>query len=94
MVALSACDTAMSHTAAGDDRAGLVRGFPAARTASVLASGWPVDDVSAAGLMGTLYRALARGATPAAALREAQADLAGAGQHPFHWAAFSVYGRG
>jgi hypothetical protein len=94
MVALSACDTAMSRTAAGDDRVGLVRGFLASGTASVLASGWPVDDASTAGLMGALYRALVRGATPAAALREAQAGLARAGQHPFHWAAFSVHGRG
>jgi CHAT domain-containing protein len=94
LVALSACDTAMSRTAPGDERVGLVRGFLAAGTTSVLASGWPVDDASTAALMGVVYTALAGGASPAAALRTAQAEVARAGGHPYHWAAFTVYGRG
>ncbi len=94
MVALSACETAMSRTAAGDDRIGLVRGLLASGTVCVVASGWAVDDASTARLMGVLYRALARGARPAAALREAQVTLVREGLHPFHWAAFSVHGHG
>jgi hypothetical protein len=94
LVVLSACETGLSRLAPGDELLGLVRAFLRAGSASVLASQWAVDDASTAGLMQDLHRRLAAGASPAAALAAAQRRLAVEGLHPFHWAAFALFGRG
>lgn len=94
LVTLSACETALSRVAPGDELIGLVRGFLLAGVPSVVASHWTVDDASTAALMADFYAGLRAGQGPAAALAAAQRRLAGQGAHPFHWAAFAVHGRG
>ncbi len=94
LVVLSACETANSRVAPGDELLGLVRGFTLAGASGVMASQWAVDDTSTAALMGSMYARLARGAGPARALQAAQCDLAATGRHPFYWAAFGMHGRG
>lgn len=94
LVVLSACETANSRVAPGDELLGLVRGFTLAGASGVMASQWAVDDNSTAALMGSMYARLARGAGPARALQAAQCDLAATGRHPFYWAAFGMHGRG
>lgn len=94
LVVLSACETANSRIAPGDELLGLVRGFMLAGASGVMASQWAVDDTSTASLMGAMYRRLACGDGPAKALRAAQCEMALAGSHPFFWAAFGTYGRG
>lgn len=94
LVALSACETGLSRVAPGDELVGLVRAFLTAGARSVLASAWPVADASTAALMQGFYGLLVNGARPAAALRAVQRQLAREGEHPFHWAAFALHGRG
>lgn len=94
LVVLSACETANSRIAPGDELLGLVRSFSLAGASAVIASQWAVDDVSTSALMGAMYTRLAAGDGPARALRAAQCALAEAGSHPYFWAAFGAYGRG
>lgn len=94
LVTLSACETALSRVAPGDELVGLVRGFLLAGVPSIVASLWTVDDASTASLMQDFYAGLRAGQGPAAALAGAQRTMAGQGAHPFHWAAFAVHGRG
>jgi CHAT domain-containing protein len=91
-VVLSACETGLADAGAGDEMVGLVRAFLVAGAARVLASQWPVDDDITAGFMACFYGALAQGACPAAALQAAQAATARAHPHPYHWAAFTLFG--
>lgn len=93
LVALSACETGLSHVAPGDELLGLVRGFLLAGAPTVLASLWMVDDTSTARLMRSFYSRLGAGERPAAALRAAQLEQAQEGAHPFHWAAFALHGQ-
>jgi CHAT domain-containing protein/tetratricopeptide (TPR) repeat protein len=94
LVVLSACETANSRVAPGDELLGLVRGFTRAGASSVLASQWSVDDASTANLMAAMYAELRNGSGPARSLQSAQSALAAADRHPFYWAAFGLYGRG
>lgn len=102
LVTLSGCETGR-HRLVGGDLLGLSRGFFCAGASALVASLWPVDDVSTAILMKQLYMHLAAGETAAAALRLAQQSLRDQeeerdGQpeqsykHPFHWAAFCLLG--
>jgi len=93
LVVLSACETGMSRLAAGDEMIGLVRGFTLAGAQRVLATQWAVSDASMAELMAGFYRRLVAGAAPAAALAGAQRTSVAAGDHPFRWAALTLYGR-
>jgi CHAT domain-containing protein len=93
LVTLSACETAVSHLAPGEELVGLTRGFMQAGVPAVLASLWAVDDESTAALMESFYRRLQSGQRPAAALRGAQLSLAD-GAHPYYWAPFVLSGRG
>jgi CHAT domain-containing protein len=94
LVLLSACETGQSRVAPGDELLGLVRAFTIAGAGAVLASLWAVDDGATAVLLADLHQALRAGAAPAQALQLAQAAAAAAGEHPFHWAAFTLHGRG
>ena len=55
IVALSACETALSRIQGGDDLVGLSRGFIYAGTPSLLASLWQVDDRATGELMEKFY---------------------------------------
>ncbi|HEV8688948.1 MAG TPA: CHAT domain-containing protein, partial [Ideonella sp.] len=104
VVVLSGCETAgrserasaghdpNDRAAGGDEWVGLVRAFLLAGAARVVASLWPVDDHVTGEFMVAFYRALAGGAAPARALQQAQQALRRAHPHPFHWAAFALYG--
>jgi CHAT domain-containing protein len=63
-----------------------------AGAARVVASLWPVDDAITMQFMAVFYRSLVGGNTPSAALRTAQLDVMRSHPHPFHWAAFTLYG--
>lgn len=98
LVTLSACDTGLGKTLAGEGMVGLTRAFHHAGARSVLASLWAVGDHSTSLLMTSFYRHLQEGRAQDEALRRAQLDLlhgtAGRGtyRHPFHWAAFQLFG--
>ncbi|HSI55907.1 MAG TPA: CHAT domain-containing protein, partial [Ideonella sp.] len=94
LVTLSACDTAVSRVAPGDEVLGLARGFLLAGAHAVVATLWSVEDGSTAELMAAFYRARQRGQAVAAALRQAQLELAARHPHPFFWAPFVAYGHG
>jgi CHAT domain-containing protein len=93
LVTLSACETAISQLAPGDELIGLMRSFFIAGVPTLLASLWAVDDESTCALMTDFYHHLKRGLNPAAALRAAQRRLRKTHPHPYHWAAFSLHGR-
>jgi tetratricopeptide (TPR) repeat protein len=92
IVVLSACETGVAQYSRGDEMMGLVRGFMVAGAARVVASLWPVDDAITMQFMAVFYRSLVGGNTPSAALRTEQLDVMRAHPHPFHWAAFTLYG--
>lgn len=99
LATLSACETALGVTGAGDELMGLSRAFLYAGAPSLVLSLWKVEDHSTAALMEVFYEALRQGAGKAAALRHAQlavlhhevggdADLSA----PFFWAPFHLIG--
>ncbi|MEQ1595871.1 MAG: CHAT domain-containing tetratricopeptide repeat protein [Casimicrobium sp.] len=92
VVVLSACETGVSEYSRGDEMIGLVRAFLVAGASRVVASLWPVDDVVALEFMATFYPSLRAGNSPAVALRTAQIAVMKTHPHPFHWAAFTLYG--
>ena len=109
LVTLSACETALGKEVAGEGILGLTRSFQYAGARTVLASLWRVDDRSTAELMKRFYGHYRRGESKAEALRKAQLDFLsgrvevppepGGGPprdptHPYHWAAFQLYGDG
>jgi CHAT domain-containing protein len=99
LVTLSGCETGLGSEGSGEGLVGLVRAFQIAGARTVTASLWAVSDRSTKELMTRFYRGLARGLHKDDALREAQRALAAgeAGRaftHPWHWAAFEVFGDG
>jgi len=71
----------------------LSRAFLRAGAGGTVVTLWPVGPATAE-LMQAFYHALARGAPPAAALREAKLGLRrGAWSNPFHWAPFELVTR-
>jgi CHAT domain-containing protein len=95
LVVLSACRTALGRQVRGEGLIGLARGFMYAGAPRVVVSLWNVDDAATAKLMDRFYRHLLNGKqTPAAALRQAQAEMSadpvwGA---PYYWAGFVLQG--
>lgn len=93
VVVLSACETALGRTLAGEGVQGLSRSFLYAGAAAVVASLWRVPDAATARFMVHLYRYLRDGEPPASALRQAQlAMLDAAAAHPRLWVGFTVTG--
>jgi CHAT domain-containing protein len=96
LVTLSACDTALGKDMGGEGVLGLTRAFQFAGARSVLSSLWSVADDSTATLMKAFYSHLRRGESKDEALRAAQLALIHAQRrgfsHPYHWAAFQLYG--
>ncbi len=77
VLVLSACDVALSERHPGDELLGLSAALLASGTRTIIASVVPVPDAAARRLMLAFHRRLAAGASPAAALAEAQAGLRG-----------------
>jgi CHAT domain-containing protein/tetratricopeptide (TPR) repeat protein len=95
MVVLSGCDTGRGSADASNEMVGLVRSFLCAGASAVVATHWPIRDVSASEFMRTFYRYLiADEEDPAEALRHARADhiRLGGYTHPGHWAPYAYFG--
>jgi len=92
IVVLSACETGVSEYSRGDEMIGLVRTFLVAGATRVVASLWPVDDAVTREFMAAFYPRLRAGDPPSVALRTAQIAVMRTHPHPFHWAAFTLYG--
>jgi len=95
LVTLSACDTALGKEMGGEGLVGLTRAFQYAGARSVLASLWGVADVSTARFMMRFYGYLRGGKPKDEALRAAQIEMIrekSRSSHPFHWAAFELFG--
>jgi CHAT domain-containing protein len=95
LVTLSACETGLGRLSGGDEQIGLVRAFGFAGAEAVLATLWRVDDASTFVFMDHVYRRIAEGSTPAAALRAAQLAFIRAPDpayraHPYFWAGFQL----
>jgi CHAT domain-containing protein len=94
LVTLSACETGQASVAASDELIGLGRGFLYAGAGALLVSMWQVADTSTLYFMERMYTALRRGASKAAALREAQRSMLAESSwlHPAFWGAFQLIG--
>lgn len=93
LVVLSACETALGKEVRGEGLIGMTRGFMYAGAARVMASLWSVDDRYTSKLMESFYRHLLKqGQDPAAALRQAQLEIARKRPSPYYWAGFSLQG--
>jgi CHAT domain-containing protein len=93
LIVLSACQTGLGKEISGEGIVGLTRGFMYAGSPRVVVSLWSVDDAQTAKLMSKFYRGvLAKGLTPAAALRQAQLEMHKEGLSPYYWAPFTIQG--
>ena len=96
LAVLSACNTGRGERLSGEGVVGLTWALFAAGCPSSVVSGWSVDDVGTATLMGNFYGILKTGKSKASALRDAELKLSRDGKHahPYYWAAFSLIGDG
>ncbi len=95
LVVLSACDSGLGDSVAGEGIYGLRRSLHLAGAASSIVSLWSVDDWATTTLMEQFYQALlVEGQGRSAALQQAQQQLARNPEtaHPFYWAAFIPLG--
>jgi CHAT domain-containing protein len=96
LVVLSGCRTALGKEIRGEGLIGLTRAFMYAGVPKVVASLWPVDDLTTAELMKRFYEGMLGPAKlrPAAALRRAQARMAADPRWsaPYYWAGFQLQG--
>jgi CHAT domain-containing protein len=99
LVVLSACDTGLGVTEAGEGVFGLRRGLQVAGAEAVLMSLWSVPDEETRELMALFYEKWLGGKEKHEALREAQFEMrkkikARYGEDlPFYWGAFVLVGR-
>jgi len=75
LVTLSSCTSGAQKVGPGDEPVGFARNFLYAGAASVLASLWPVEDLSTRILMEQFYLSLRQGLSKAEALQKAQLHL-------------------
>lgn len=95
LVVLSGCTTGRGWALLGDGSYGLAGAFLASGSRAVVASTWSVADHATSELMSAMYARLARGDSPAQALRRAQLALIRSGRPftpPFFWASFRLVG--
>jgi CHAT domain-containing protein len=96
LVTISACRSAGAKIYGGEGLVGFSWAFLQAGARNVIAGLWDVDDRSTPQIMAHLYPELARGATPADALRTAKLDLMRSSEtyhKPYYWAPFQIYVR-
>jgi CHAT domain-containing protein len=94
LVTLSACRGVGLRAYSGEGLVGFAWAFLRAGARHVIAGLWDVNDESTAALMDVLYRELAAGKPPAAALRAAKLSLIaspGNLRKPYYWAPFQIY---
>ena len=93
MVVLSACQTGKGFLEKEEGVMSLARPFFIAGARSVIASLWPINDKSTAGLMKEFYRSILKGRSFNEALRCAKLKMIrSAWAHPFYWSAFILQG--
>jgi CHAT domain-containing protein len=94
LVVLSGCSTGLNLVTPGDELIGLARGFLQAGARSLMLSLWDVHDESTKDFMISFYAHLRKGQSKAQATRSAMIELRGKYPHPYHWAPFSLIGKG
>ena len=101
LVVLSGCETGRGQVVKGEGLLGLPRIFLSAGAKRVVMTLWKIDDLYSSKLMTKFYdNFLNEGFSKADALQEAKLSLMTEKnekdnlyfQHPFFWAAFSIYG--
>lgn len=95
LVVLSACETGVGTTPAGQAVQGFRAALALAGADTQILSLWDVDDEATAVLMGELYARLDAGESAVDALAHARQVVAARPEwsHPAYWAAFQLYGR-
>jgi CHAT domain-containing protein len=94
LVTVSACRGVGLRAYSGEGLVGFAWAFLRAGARHVIAGLWDVNDQSTAALMNVLYRELAAGKPPEAALRTAKLSLIaskGNLRKPYYWAPFQLY---
>lgn len=92
LACLSACETGTLSFVAQTEPDGLVRAFLARGTEAVLASLWPLDDESASRFFRTMYSDLRPCDDLALAVGGARRAVRSWRDHPYFWAALSLFG--
>ncbi|MBI4907758.1 MAG: CHAT domain-containing protein [Acidobacteria bacterium] len=94
LVTLSACHSAGIKAYRGAGLVGMGWAFLHAGAQSVIAGLWEVNDGASARLHPSLYARIAKGASPAEALREAKRELLGSDTNfrkPYYWGAWVLF---
>ena len=94
LVVLSGCATGLNVVAPGDELIGLARGLLQAGAQSLVLSLWDVHDESTKDFMIAFYAGLHQGQSKSGALQQAMIRLRENYPHPYHWAPFSLIGKG
>lgn len=94
LVTISSCYGSGVQSYSGEGLVGLTWAFLRAGSHNVIGALWEVNDTSTPRLMNNLYDGLARGESPAIALRFAKLAMirdGGVFRKPFYWAPFQLY---
>ncbi|NUK21974.1 CHAT domain-containing protein [Streptomyces lunaelactis] len=96
LVTLSACETARSGLAAGDELAGMTQAILTAGARCVVSSLWRANEQATGELFATFYKYVANGVSPIQAMREAAIAVRSHEEwkHPRYWCPFIVVGLG
>ncbi|MGH9640955.1 MAG: CHAT domain-containing protein, partial [Terriglobales bacterium] len=94
LVVLSGCATGLNVVTPGDELIGLARGLLQAGAQSLVLSLWDVHDESTKDFMIAFYARLQQGHSKANAMQAAMIELRERHPHPYHWAPFSLIGKG
>ena len=94
LVVLSGCATGLNVVTPGDELIGLVRGLLQAGAQSMVLSLWDVHDESTKDFMIAFYSRLEQGQLKAEAMQAAMLEVRKRYPHPYHWAPFSLIGKG
>jgi CHAT domain-containing protein len=94
LIVLSGCATGLNVVTPGDELIGLVRGLLQAGAQSLVLSLWDVHDESTKDFMIAFYSRLQQGHAKAKAMQTAMIEVRERYPHPYHWAPFSLIGKG
>jgi CHAT domain-containing protein len=92
LVVLSACETGLGTSMAGEGMYGLQRAFQLAGARNIMMSLWKVDDEATSRLMAAFYRHYLQKGDAQESLRLAQVEIRKSHPHPYYWASFVVLG--
>ncbi len=92
LVVLSACETGLGTSMAGEGMYGLQRAFQLAGSRNIMMSLWKVDDEATSRLMAAFYRHYLQKGDAQESLRLAQMEIRKSHPHPYFWASFVVLG--